>query len=249
RGYDGLILMDEKLSTIVEDDEGFLETITEMISGEEIPDNIYSTTYRHMSAVGIIYRDNLHYLNKVPKAEQLLDPYGNLIASVKLDYKGQPEFDSESISRNERLYLTNLYYYSQTHLLDEQSDHWKYTMEGNLISKRSFIQRNTRNKVVTFGYDKSHRIKKAIIKNTYPQKYTEKVEFTYGDNGRLVQQEIVSDHRTRIINYHYGHDRLLSKQVWQLEEDDKKLLYQTSVIHYDNKDIDSLVQLVSASKD
>ncbi|GEM_PF-4107301 len=248
RGYDGLILLGEQLSTIVEDDESFLETVTELVSGEEIPDNFYSTTFKHITAVGIIYKDNLSYLDKVPKAEQLLDPYGNLLATIDIDYRGQPQLAPASVSRNTRLYLTNFYHYTTTHLLDEESDHWKYQQEGQFVSKRSYVKENTRNKVCAFRYDKERRVSQVTIKNTYPQRFTEVVDFIYDGAGRLVEQRIVSNYRTRIIDYHYVNDRLLSKQIWELKDNEKKLQYQTNVIHYDNKDIDSLMQMVSATR-
>lgn len=248
RGYDGIILLDEKLSTIIEDDESFLETVSEIISGEEIPDNYYSSTIRHLTAVGIIYKGNLTYLDKLSKAEQLLDPYGNLLATISFDYRGQIDSKSGHLDRKEGLYLSNFYQYSSVHLLQEESDHWKYKQEGDYIVKRVYTKSTTRNKACFFEYDREHRISKATIKNTYPQRLNEVVHFTYDEEGRLAQQRIVSQHRTRMIDFHYVNDRLLSRQIWEMSGEEKKLLYQTNIIHYDSQDIDSLKQLVTATR-
>ncbi len=248
RGYDGIILLDEKLSTIIEDDESFLETVSEVISGEEIPDNYYSTTTRQLNAVGIIYKDNLAYLDKLSKAEQLLDPYGNLLATIPFDYRGQIDSESMAHDRKEQLYFSNFYQYSPIHLLEEESEHWKYRQEGNYIVKRIYTRNATKNKTCTFEYDREHRVSQATIKNNYPQRLTEVVQFTYDKDGRLAQQKIISHRRTRIIDFHYANDRLLSRQMWEVSGEEKRLLYQTSIIHYDGQDIDSLKHSVTATR-
>lgn len=248
RGYDGIILLDEKLSTIIEDDESFLETVSEIISGEEIPDNYYSTTIRQLSAFGIIYKDNLTYLDKLSKAEQLLDPYGNLLATISFDYRGQIDSESANLDRQEQLYFSNFYQYSPIHLLEEESDHWKYKQEGNSMAKRVYTRNGTRYKTCTFEYDREHQIRQANIRNIYPQRLMEVVHFTYDEKGRLAQQRIVSQHRTRMIDFHYVNDRLLSRQMWEVRGQEKRLLYQTNVIHYNSRDIDSLKHLVTATR-
>ncbi|MEQ9301377.1 MAG: hypothetical protein RIF33_22555 [Cyclobacteriaceae bacterium] len=248
RGYDGIILQDEMLSTIIEDDESFLETVSEIITGEGIPDNYFRGTIRYLTAVGIIYKGNLTYLDKLSKAEQLLDPYGNLLATISFDYRGQIDSKSQRLDRKEGLYLSNFYQYSPVHLLKEESDHWKYKQEGDYIVKRVYSKNATRNKACYFEYDSEHRISQATIKNTYPQRLTEVVYFTYDEEGRLAEQRIVSQHRTRMIDFHYVNDRLLSRQIWEVSGEEKKLLYQTNIIHYDSQDIDSLKQLVTATR-
>ncbi len=129
-GYDAIRPLENTTGTRLESDETFLEVLSEVVSGQEIPDNYYTVNTQKLTALGIKYIKNIDYLDRFIKTKHIyLHQNGNKEKVGSITY--QIDGAEESRTGNQK-YLDEIVRFSIDHLHHAKSGLWKYkTLPGD----------------------------------------------------------------------------------------------------------------------
>lgn len=123
-GYDAIRPLENTTGTRLESDETILEVVSEIVSGQEIPDNYYTVNTQKLTALGIKYIKNIDYLDRFIKAKNIyLHENGNKekVGSINYQINGQEESRS-----GDPAYIDAIIRFSMDHLHHSESNLWRY---------------------------------------------------------------------------------------------------------------------------
>ncbi|WP_207433720.1 hypothetical protein [Sabulibacter ruber] len=194
QGMDALLLLGKNQSTKLKSDQGLLETLVEITSGEEIRDNYYSVTTHELSGVGIKYKRNLQYLPEYVQTKQvyaLENGAEKPLATVLVDYQGSDKKITTANQTDENTYRNNVQRYNLHHLLKEEGPNWRYSTYGGLVQKRKLISDKGAGvlKTVKIKYNAAQLpVKLELYNANLP--LTEVITIGYNEQNQVVEKQV-----------------------------------------------------------
>ena len=200
-----------------------------------------TANFTHIRGRGIMYLENLDYINNLPEFEyfyKIDSNSGALEPFFKIEYKltGQvykvyPEWDIAL-----EIFKKYFQYYSDYHLL-KQREMWTYKVGRRQMKKR--ILRNDKgyiSKICVPKYDENNRISELKIMNRSDKMFSEEfIYYTYDENGRLTKRLVELYDASKVFeDFIYESGQPAGRKVMINSPSGKQIILHSSIRFFDS---------------
>lgn len=245
-GVDAILILKNSSTASFTTDETSFEAFTEVLTGEEIPDNVQPIVRQKLYGLGVKYIKNINYLDQIRKKRKIFLHEGNdkvEVASASLDLQG----NIGKIEGDRDIWF-EMYGYSLDHLLYEDDLSWSFFRENNRLVRLKKSGLNPAKKV-TIQYGMGNYLAFMIVNDYYfsdgyQRRRKSTIDFLYDKKTKKVRGKIIKkDDKSELYEeLIYDENQIIKERIlYKVKGENKTPYLSESYDYFDNIELVKLL--------
>jgi hypothetical protein len=245
-GVDAILILKNSSTASFTTDETSFEAFTEVLTGEEIPDNVQPIVRQKLYGLGVKYVKNINYLDQIRKKRKVFLHEGNdkvEVASASLDLQG----NIEKIEGDRDIWF-EMYGYSLDHLLYEDDPSWSFFRESKRLVRLKKSGLNPAKKV-TLHYGMGNYLAFMVVHDYYfAEGYQRKrksiIDFLYDKKTKKIRGKVIKKHDKSELYEEliYNENQVLQERIlYKVSGENKTPYLSESYDYFDNSELVNLL--------